>query len=258
MPPAVPISPMMARMMSLAVTPCRQLAVDHRAHVLRLRLDQRLRRQHVLDLRGADAVGERAERAVGRGVAVAAHERGAGQREALLGADDVDDALPLVELVVIFEPEELGVLGQIGDLRRALRIGIGLAAVGGRHVVVDHQQRLLGRAHLAAGQPQSLERLRARHLVHEMAVDVDQAGAVGLLVDQVVVPDLVVEGARLGHRARPVGCCVGLYLVSCRARRKSARVWRMPWLRRVSPGTRPRSCGPGVEAAGDVLGLARR
>src|SRR5262245_11811598 len=42
----------------------RQLAVDHRAHVLRLGLDQRLRRQHVLDLGGADAVGERAERAV--------------------------------------------------------------------------------------------------------------------------------------------------------------------------------------------------
>ena len=84
----------------------RQLAVDHRAHVLRLRLDQRLRRQHVLDFRGADAVGERAERAVGRGVAVAAHQRDAGQREALLGADDVDDALPLVELVVVFEIEE--------------------------------------------------------------------------------------------------------------------------------------------------------
>ena len=43
---------------------------------------------------------------------------------------------------------------------------------------------------------QALEGLRARHLVHEMAVDIDQAGAVGLLVDQMVVPDLVVEGAR--------------------------------------------------------------
>ena len=35
--------------------------------------------------------------------------------------------------------------------------------------------------------------------MHEMAVDIDQAGAVRLLVDQMVVPDLVVEGARLGH-----------------------------------------------------------
>ncbi len=82
-----------------------QLAVDHRAHVLGLLLDQRLRRQHVLDFRGADAVGQRAERAMRRGVAVAADDGGAGQREALLGADDVDDALALVELVEIFDAE---------------------------------------------------------------------------------------------------------------------------------------------------------
>ena len=109
---------MMARMMSLAVTFGGSLPSTTRAHVLRLLLDQRLRGEHVLDLGGADAVGERAERAVRRGVAVAAHERGAGQREALLRADDVADALADVELVVIFEPEQLGVLGEIGDLRR--------------------------------------------------------------------------------------------------------------------------------------------
>jgi hypothetical protein len=177
----------------------RQLTVDHRAHVLRFRLDQRLGRQHVLHFRGADAVGERAERAMGRGVAVAAHDRGARQREALLGADDVDDALPLVELVEVLKIEVLGVLGEIGDLRRALGIRIGLAAVGGRHVVIDHQQRLLRRAHLAARKAQSLERLRRRHLMHEVPVDIDQAGSIRLLVDQVVVPDFVVEGTRLGH-----------------------------------------------------------
>ena len=73
-----------------------------------------------------------------------------------------------------------------------------LAAVGGLDVVVDDGERLLRRAHLAAGHAQPLERLRARHLVHEMAVDIDQAiAALGL--DDVVVPDLVVQRARLGH-----------------------------------------------------------
>src|ERR1700692_2546040 len=33
-----------------------------------------------------------------------------------------------------------------------------------------------------------------------MAIDVDQAGAVRLLVDQMVFPDLVVESARLTHQ----------------------------------------------------------
>ena len=78
-PPAVPISPMMARMMSLAVAPWRQLAVDLDQHVLGLLLDQRLGGEHMLDLRRADAMGERAEGAMGRGMAVAAHDGRAGQ-----------------------------------------------------------------------------------------------------------------------------------------------------------------------------------
>jgi hypothetical protein len=166
----------------------------------------------VLDLRCADAVGERAESAMRGGVTVTAHQRDARQREALLRPDDVDDALPLIELVVIFEVEELGVLGEIGDLRRALRIGIGLGAVGGGHVVVDHQQRLFRRAHLAAREPQPLERLRARHLVHEVPVDINQAGTVRLFVNQVVVPDLVVEGPRFSH-SRSNCLSVQVYLV---------------------------------------------
>ncbi len=104
-PPAVPISPMMARMMSLAVTPAGKRAVDLDQHVLGLLLDQRLGRQHMLDLRGADAMGQRAEGAMRRGVAVAADDGGAGQGEALLGADDVDDALALVALVEILDAE---------------------------------------------------------------------------------------------------------------------------------------------------------
>src|SRR6202030_842160 len=69
----------------------------------------------------------------------------------------------------------------------------------GRRVVIDDGERLLGRAHLAAGRAQPFERLRRGHLVHEVAVDVDEAGAVRLLVDDVVVPNLVVKRARLRH-----------------------------------------------------------
>ncbi len=96
------------------------VAVDGDAHVLGLALDQRLGGEHVLDLRGADAVRQRAEGAMGRGVAVAAHDRHARQGEALLRPDDVDDALALVELVEIFDAEVLGVLGQRLDLQGAI------------------------------------------------------------------------------------------------------------------------------------------
>ena len=51
----------------------------------------------------------------------------------------------------------------------------------------------------AAGHAQALEGLRAGHLVHQMPVDIEQAGAVGRLMHQMGVPDLVVDGAGLGH-----------------------------------------------------------
>ena len=143
---------------------------------------------------------QRAERAMGRGVAVTADDGGAGQRKALLRADDVDHALALVELVVIGDAELAGVLGQRRDLFGAFRIGIGFGAIGGRHVVVDHGQRLLRRVHLAAGGAQPFERLRRGHFVHQMAVDIEQAGAVLGLVHQMVVPDLVVQRGGFGQR----------------------------------------------------------
>ena len=70
-----------------------ELALVADAQRLRLALLQRLGRQHVLDLAGADAERERAERAVGRGVRVAADDRHARLGDAQLRADHVDDAL---------------------------------------------------------------------------------------------------------------------------------------------------------------------
>ena len=58
-------------------------------------LGERLRRQGVLDLAGADPERERAERAVGGGVGVAADDRHAGLADAELGADHVHDPLAL-------------------------------------------------------------------------------------------------------------------------------------------------------------------
>jgi len=68
----------------------------------------------------------RAERAVGGGVAVAANDGGAGQREALLGTDDVHDALTLVELVVIFDAELFRVLRHHPNLLGGFGSGFGL------------------------------------------------------------------------------------------------------------------------------------
>jgi uncharacterized protein YijF (DUF1287 family) len=61
--------------------------------------------------------------------------------------------------------------------------------------VVDDGQRLVRGVDLAAGHAQALEGLRAGDLMDEVAVDIEQAGAVLLPVDDVVVEDLVVERA---------------------------------------------------------------
>ena len=169
----------------------RQRAVDLDPHVLGLGLDQCLRGEHVLDLGRADAVGERAEGAVGRGVAVPADDRRARKCEALLRPDDVHDALPRVELVVIFDAELARVPGQLLDLRAALRIGDAAPAVGGLDVVVDNGQRLFRRANLAPREAKAFEGLRARHLVDEMPVDIDE-GEAAMSVQDMLVPDLVV------------------------------------------------------------------
>ena len=181
-------------------------------------------------------MGERAEGAMRRGVAVAADDGHARQREALFGAHHVDDALTAVELVVILDAELGGVDGQLRHLLAALGILNALGAIGGRHVVIDHGERLARLVHLAAGRPQALEGLRAGHLVHEMAVDVEERSAVGLRLDHVVVEDLVVEGTGLGgHDDRTFDSAGWANHALC----MSGNVW-MGRLDRPSPQARSR------------------
>jgi len=53
-----------------------------------------------------------------------------------------------------------------------------MRAIGGGDIVIDDRERFLRRTNAPAAQPQPLEGLRARHLMHQMAVDVDQARAI--------------------------------------------------------------------------------
>ena len=173
-----------------------QFAVDRDAHILGFGLDQRLGGEHMLDFRCADAMRQGAKRAMGGGVAVAAHNRGAGKRKALLRSDDVDNALALIELVEIFDAEFTGVFGQSRHLGRGFWVRDTMRAVGCRNVVVDHSQRLFRRANLTARHTQAFNSLWRRHFMHQMAVNIEEAGAIRLCIDDVIVPDLVIKGTR--------------------------------------------------------------
>ena len=204
----------------------RKVPVDGDAHRLRGRLDERLGGEHVLDLRRPDAEGQRAERAVGRGVAVPAHDGRSGQCEALLGSDDVDDAVARVVDAEQRNPELLAVADQGVDLELRV-LAHPFAAVGG-DVVVDHRDGRVGAPHPAPRLPQPLVGLRGRHLVGEVTVDVEQAGAVFLGRDDVAVPDFLEQGPWLRHRHAP-GTVAG-----CRAS-GIGQVSRPPW---IAPGMR--------------------
>src|SRR3954453_23150563 len=79
----------------------------------------------------------------------------------------------------------------------------GVGVLGGGGVGTEAARVFWGGGVLAAGGAQPFERLRRGHLMHEVAVDVEQTGAVGGFVDQMVVPDLVVERGGFGHWVRP-------------------------------------------------------
>ena len=147
---------------------------------------------------------ERAKGAMRRGMAVAADDRGARKGEALFGADDMDNSLAEVALVEIFDAKFLGIGGELRNLNAAFGIVDAMRAVRRRHIVIDHGERLLRRADTPAAQPQALEGLRARHLMHQVAVDINQTGAIRIRMDEMIVPNLIVKRARRRHAHFPV------------------------------------------------------
>ena len=118
-------------------------------------------------------MGQCAKSAVGRGVAVAADDGHAWQGETLFRTNDVNDALTVVEFVVVFDVEVGSVLCQGLDLECGFRVVDAVAAVRGRHVVVDDGQGLARLAELTARHTQTFESLRAGYLMDQMAIDVE-------------------------------------------------------------------------------------
>jgi hypothetical protein len=108
----------------------------------------------------------------------------------------VHDALANVVHAEKFDAELTRVV--LERLHGERRFGIGDAelAIGCRHVVIGNRKRQLRPARPPPRFAQALERLGTGDFVHEVAVDIEDAGLSGLLVNEVAFPDLVVK--RLG------------------------------------------------------------
>ena len=177
-----------------------QAAVDAHAEILHLLLHQALGGEHMLDLGGANAVGESAQGTVGAGVGVAADHGHAGQRGTLLRSHDMHDALTAIVDRDLVDTESVAVLIQglhlqtrygiddAGDTTGALRLLRG-------HVVIGHGQDAREPPGLTPRQAQTLEGLGRGDFVNQVAIDVNQGGTVLALLHEMVVPEFVVECA---------------------------------------------------------------
>ena len=196
---------MIFRIRSLAVTSAGSCAVDVDRQRLRLALQQALRREHVADLRRADAEGEGAERAVRARVRVAADDRRARLRRAELGPHDVHDAAVAAREAAQLDAEILAVALHLPHLLRGRRLADDLEILQrldghGRRRVIERREAAIGAAHGQALRAQQVERLRRRDLVQQVQVDVeDGRRVVRLGHDDVRGPNLLEQ--RLHERS---------------------------------------------------------
>ena len=153
----------------------------------------------MFNLAGSDAEGDGAERAVGRGMRVAADDCHARLSQAKLRTDDVNDALIDVAHRVQTDAEFFAVAAQRLDLGARHGVGNRLVEVGGRNVVVFGREGEVGASNRASGEAEAVECLRTGDLVNQVEVNEEQIRLPVGASDDVLFPYLLCKG--LAHCA---------------------------------------------------------
>src|SRR6266481_1271541 len=172
------------------------LAMHENVQRLRARLHEALRCEDVLDFAGADAESQRSKRAVRGSVAVTANNRLPGLRDAQLRADNVHDALVLAVHVKQANARFAAIFFQSIELELGVVIEDGQRAVCGRDRMIHHGEGEIGAADFAAFGAKAGESLGRGAFVNEVTVDINDRGLAGLLVNDVGVPDFLIERFR--------------------------------------------------------------
>jgi hypothetical protein len=145
----------------------------------------------VLDFARADAKRERAKRAVSARMAVAANDRHAGLRETKLWSNDVNDALLGRMDVEKLNAKLAAIAAQCFDLLRGRRVSDRQTAIGRRNVVIDRAESMIRASYFAAGLAQTIKRLRRRHLMNEVQIDVKECRLATRFTNNVRLPEFV-------------------------------------------------------------------
>ena len=160
----------------LGVDAGRKVAFDVDPSHLELVHCHGLRGEDIADLGRSDSEGDRTEGAVSGGVGIPTSDSRARLGDALLGTDDVNDALPSAREIEIGHAEIVGIAAKLFDhgVRERIREGL-LLAVGGDDAEI----------------PEHTEGLRARNLVDEVRADKELRLPVTESAHGVRVPDFL-------------------------------------------------------------------
>src|SRR5208282_750259 len=185
----------------------RQLSAHVDLHRLRFFLRQALRGQHMFHFRCSNAKRQRSERAVRRGVTVAADNRHPRQRDAQFRADDVHNALLRRVHIEERDPELAAIFLQRFNLLRSNRVGDRQAPRSGRDIVVDRCHRAQGLPQTPAIRAQTVESLRRSHFMHQVQIDIEQRRLPFGSSNHVRLPNFLKQSARrhtfsFAHRLR--------------------------------------------------------
>src|SRR5690606_4975180 len=131
--------------------------------------------------------GQGTYRTVRAGVRVTTNHGHAGQGSALLGTNNVHNALTHI-VHAEFGNAELFTVGVQGiNLQTRDRVFNTILTGGGGDVVVCHSQVGTDAPRLATGQCQTFKGLGAGHFMQQVAINVDQTGAIRVLMHDVFV-----------------------------------------------------------------------
>ena len=190
-PPPMPIWAISARMMSFAETPVFSEPVTLTRNVFDGRMQQALRCQHIFHFAGADAERQCADCSVRCRVAVAADHGHARLRQTQLRPDHVHDALMAGMHAVMRDAELFAVLVELGYLIGRDRIENRQRAVAGRDAVVRGRDGQIRTPDFQTAIAQALESLRRSDFMHQMQIDIDEAGRAGFFMDDVRIPNFL-------------------------------------------------------------------
>jgi len=162
----------------------RAFAVHENVQRFGFRLHKALRGENVLHFAGADAEGKGAEGAMRGSVAIAADDGVAGLRDAEFRADNVNNALIFAVHVKQAYAGFAAIFFECFKLEAGVGVNNGEGAVLGGDGVVHDGEGEIGAADFAAFGFESGEGLRGSAFVDEVAINIDERGFAGFLMNE--------------------------------------------------------------------------